>query len=146
MYVAVNVNYVPPWSDTRHLFDTLEKNKRARIKTLFRRGLNIISPGTNFFLRFEGSELTIFSPCFEIKARCSTPLLLKSVKTGEISNHPTSYLPPPSCRGLQCMLCEVIRAFCGVLRTFSYMFCVRYPDNRSQEFDKNENNQYPGIR
>jgi hypothetical protein len=45
---------------TRHLFDTWEKN-RGQNSTLFHQGLNIISPGTHFILRFEGSELTIFS-------------------------------------------------------------------------------------
>jgi hypothetical protein len=59
-YAAVNVNSVPLWSDTRHLFDTWEKIE-GQNSTLFHQGLNIISPGTNFFLRFEGSGLTIFS-------------------------------------------------------------------------------------
>jgi hypothetical protein len=35
--------------------------------TLFHQGLNIISPGTHFFLRFEGSELTFFFVVKEIR-------------------------------------------------------------------------------
>jgi hypothetical protein len=68
---AVNVNYVPLWSDTRHLFDTWEKIE-GQNSTLFHQGLNIISPGTHFSLRFEGL-VTIF-PCCERKARYSTPV------------------------------------------------------------------------
>jgi hypothetical protein len=80
-YAAVKVNSAPPWSDTRHLSDTWGKNSGPEFDTF--------SPGTeyNFFLRFEGSELTIISPCFERKARYSTLLLLISVKIGEILNH-----------------------------------------------------------
>jgi hypothetical protein len=59
-YAAVSVNSVPLWSDTRRLFDTWEKIE-GQISALFHQGLDIISPGTHFFLRLEGSQLTSFS-------------------------------------------------------------------------------------
>jgi hypothetical protein len=42
----------------RHLGKKIEGHN----STLFHQRLNIISPGTHSFLRFEGSELTIFPP------------------------------------------------------------------------------------
>jgi hypothetical protein len=76
MYAAVNVNSVPQTLDT---YSTLGKKIEGQISTLFYQGLNIISPGTHLFLRFEGSELTII-PCYERKARYSTPVLLVTNK------------------------------------------------------------------
>jgi hypothetical protein len=40
---------------------TLGEKIEGQNSTLFHQGLNIISPGIDFFLRFEGPELTIFS-------------------------------------------------------------------------------------
>jgi hypothetical protein len=44
---------------TLDTYSTLGKKIDGQISTLFHQGLNIICPGTNFFLRFESSELFI---------------------------------------------------------------------------------------
>jgi hypothetical protein len=50
---------IPP-GQTLDTYSTLGKEIEGQNSTLFHQGLNIISPGTNLFLRFEGSELAIF--------------------------------------------------------------------------------------
>jgi hypothetical protein len=50
-----------PSGQTLDTYSTLGEKMEGQNSTLFHQGLNIISPGTHFFLRFEGSELTIFS-------------------------------------------------------------------------------------
>jgi hypothetical protein len=106
-YAAVNVNSVPPWSDTRHNWEKIE----GQNSTLF---------SIRDWISFR-QEL-IFSS--DLKAHNSPffHYLLgeKSVKTGEISNHAHLF------HRVQCMLCEVVRAFWGALRTF----CIRHADNR----------------
>jgi hypothetical protein len=113
----------PPWSDTRNLFDTWEQNRGPEFDT-FSPGTEIISPGTGL----EAQSSPFFRPVLKQRPLVfDTTVTEISVKTGEISDHTHLLcLPPPSCRGLQCMLDEVIRAFCGALRTF----CIRRADNR----------------
>jgi hypothetical protein len=55
------VNSVRPLVRHSTPIPTLGQKIEGQISTLFHQGLNIISPGTHLFLRFEGSELTIFS-------------------------------------------------------------------------------------
>jgi hypothetical protein len=50
-----------PSGQTLDTYSTLGEKIEGQNSTLFHQGLNIISPGIPLFLRFEGSELTIFS-------------------------------------------------------------------------------------
>jgi hypothetical protein len=73
-YAAVNVNSVPPWSDTRHLFDTWEKNKRDKFRHFFTRDW------ISFRQKGLKAQSSPFFPCCERKARYSTPVLLVTNK------------------------------------------------------------------
>jgi hypothetical protein len=115
-------NYVPPYSDTRHLFDTWEKNRGPEFDTF--------SPGTEYhfahsFLRFEGRAHHFFTLIWK-KGQVFDTTVTEIGKNRWNIETSTSYLPLPSCRGLQCMIYEAIRAFCGALRTF----CIQRVDNR----------------
>jgi hypothetical protein len=88
-----------PPGQTLDTYSTLGKKIEGQNSTF--------SPGTDYhfasnsvFPQVWSLRAHLFSPFWK-KARYSTPLLLKSVKTDEISSHThLLYLPPLSCRGL----------------------------------------------
>jgi hypothetical protein len=111
---------------------------------VFHQGLNIISPRTHFLLRFEGSELTIF-PCCERKARYSTSVLLVTNKycscwIGVRDQHGCQL--PINHQHTSYMKLSVHCAFEKDLVGLRFVFDALTTVTR-QEFDKNENNQYP---
>jgi hypothetical protein len=62
-YAAVSQRELcSPSGQTLDTYSTLGEKIEGQNSTHIHQGLNITSPGTHFFLRFEGSELTTFFP------------------------------------------------------------------------------------
>jgi hypothetical protein len=79
---------------TLDTYSTFGKKIEGQNSTLFHQGLNIISPGTNFFLRFLGSDSELTFNADILLAAFHNFWGEKSVETEwNIEPH-----PPPSCR------------------------------------------------